>query len=119
LEEANLPKSEQRIDMASTTTNGVTNSSTVDSGASSASRPLRRTISPEAARALKILGHAIEYLANEFLHDDAPPGHDNPRLQAVRLLMALNRQTYFECPMEPVALSFRERCREIFRTRHV
>lgn len=64
-----------------------------------------------------MLGHAIEYLANEFLHDSIPPAEDNARLQAVRLLMALNRQIYFECPMKPVALTFRERCREIFRTR--
>jgi len=105
--------------MASITTHGVTRSAPASSGTSPASRPLRRKISPEAARALKTLGHAIEYLANEFLQDDAPPVHDNPRLQAVRMLMALNRQIYFECPMEPVALSFRERCREIFRTRHV
>lgn len=43
-------------------------------------------------RAHRILGHAIEYVANEFLHDATPPGPRNSRLQAVQLLMALDRR---------------------------
>jgi hypothetical protein len=70
----------------------------------------RRRVSPKAGRALKVLSHAIEYLANEFLHDVLPPSAQNGRLQAVELLMALNRAVYFECPEDPVVSTLRERC---------
>jgi hypothetical protein len=36
----------------------------------------------------------------------------NEQLQAVQLLMALNRQVYFECPEVP---TFSERCRKMLR----
>ncbi len=68
-----------------------------------ASRPVRRHIDQEAGRALEILGHAIEYLTNEYAHEFAHrdrnsfPAHDG-RLQAIQLLMAANREIYFQCP---------------------
>jgi hypothetical protein len=105
--------------MASITTNGAVFAPQSSSDQASSSHTVRRVVSPEAARALKMLGHAIEYLANEFLQDSIPPTQDNARLQAVRLLMALNREIYFECPMQAVTLSFRERCRAIFRMRRI
>lgn len=66
----------------------------------------RRSISPQAGHALEILGHAIEYLTDEFIHEGGSFGAENGQLQAVQLLMALNRQIYFECPEVP---SFRKR----------
>ena len=58
----------------------------------------RRRISPQAGHALEILGHAIEYLTDEFVHEGGTFSPNNAQLQAVQLLMAVNRQVYFECP---------------------
>jgi hypothetical protein len=70
----------------------------------------RRQITPRAGRALEILGHAIEYLTDEFVHRGGPFSARNEQLQAVQLLMALNRQVYYECPEAP---TFGERCRAL------
>ena len=69
-------------------------------------RPRRRRITPRAGHALEKLGHAIEYLTDEFVCDGGSFPANNAQLQAVQLLMALNRQVYFECPEVP---SFGER----------
>ena len=61
----------------------------------------RRRISPQAGHALEILGHAIEYLTDEFVHEGGTFPPNNAQLQAVQLLMAVNRQVYFECPEIP------------------
>jgi hypothetical protein len=55
----------------------------------------------QSKRALRILAHAIEYVANEFLHEPTPPGPRNARLQAVKLLMAADRQVHSERPDAP------------------
>jgi hypothetical protein len=76
------------------------------------SRPRPRRISSEAGHALEILGHAIEYLSNEFIHDggfsrcsnswgSGELANRNGQMQAMQLLMALNRQVYRECPAVP------------------
>jgi hypothetical protein len=70
----------------------------------------RRNITPQAGRALEILAHAIEYLTDEFMHKGLAYSAKNEQLEAVQLLMALNRQVYFECPEVP---SFGERCRAL------
>jgi hypothetical protein len=70
----------------------------------------RRRITPQAGRALSILGHAIEYLTDDFLHQGLAYSANDPQMQAVQLLMALNRQVYFECPEVP---TFGERCRAL------
>jgi hypothetical protein len=70
----------------------------------------RRRITPQAGRALEILAHAIEYLTDEFVHEGLSFSARNEQLQAVQLLMALNRQVYFECPEVP---TFAERCRAL------
>lgn len=57
-----------------------------------------RRITPEAGRALEILGHAIEYLADEYAIEKRIPKANDPRLEAIQILMKLNRQVYFECP---------------------
>ncbi len=61
----------------------------------------RRRISPQAGHALEILGHAIEYLTDEFVHCGASFSSSNSQLEAVQLLMARNRAVYFECPEIP------------------
>jgi hypothetical protein len=71
----------------------------------------RRQITPQAGRVLEILAHSIEYLTDEFVHQGPVLFAKNEQLQAVQLLMALNRQVYFECPLVP---TFAERCRALF-----
>jgi hypothetical protein len=75
-----------------------------------ASNP-RRTISPINGRALEALGHAIEYLADEFaLHAGSltPLRGDDPQIRSIQILMAASRTVYYECPITP---SLRERLR--------
>jgi len=76
--------------------------------ASAACANRRRRISPEAGHALEILGHAIEYLTDEYVHQGDSLSAGDAQLKAVQLLMALNRQIYYECPVVP---SIAERCR--------
>ena len=64
----------------------------------SAGQVRRRRIDQETGRALVILGHAIEYLADEFAHDG---GADRGRVDAIQFLMALNRTIYMACPEVP------------------
>ena len=72
-------------------------------------RPNRlRRITPQAGHALEILGHSIEYLTDEFVHSGSEMSPRNPQLEAVQLLMGLNRQVYFECP-EVITLGERVR----------
>ena len=61
----------------------------------------RRHITPQAGHALEILGHAIEYLTDELVHRHAEVFPGSSELEAVQLLMALNRQVYYECPEVP------------------
>jgi hypothetical protein len=61
----------------------------------------RRKIDRRSGQALEILGHAIEYLTDDFVYEGASQGILNSRLEAVQLLMALNRQVYNECPEAP------------------
>ncbi len=67
-------------------------------------RSVRRRTTPEAGFALEILGHAIEYLADEYAHESGSISsiHSrDPRVEAMQLLMAANRQVYYACPMMP------------------
>jgi hypothetical protein len=61
----------------------------------------RRIINQRSGRALEILGHAIEYLTDEFVQEAAQVSAADPRVQAIQILMALNREIYFECPVKP------------------
>jgi hypothetical protein len=74
----------------------------------------RRRISPEAGRALEILGHAIEYLTDEFVYAGGSFSAQDPQVEAVQLLMGLNRKIYFECPEVP---SIGDRFRSMMRPR--
>jgi hypothetical protein len=60
-----------------------------------------RRISPQAGRALEILGHAIEYLSDEFAHAGGSLSAHDAQVEAVQLLMGINRQIYFACPEVP------------------
>ncbi len=75
-----------------------------------AGRAHRRRISPEAGHALEILGHAIEYLSDEFVHAGGSLTAHDGQVEAVQLLMGINRQIYFDCPVVP---SFSERWRAL------
>jgi hypothetical protein len=88
--------------MATSTANGFLFPASAK--ATSSARPSqkrRRRISPQAGHALMILGHAIEYLTDEFANEGGSFSAYNDRLAAVRLLMERNRQVYYECPELP------------------
>ena len=61
----------------------------------------RRRISPEAGHALEILGHAIEYLTDEFVCAGGSFSAHDAQVEAVQLLMRLTREIYFGCPEVP------------------
>ena len=73
---------------------------------------VRRRITPEAGRGLEKLGHALEYLTDEFVHDGCRFSEDHGRVQAIQLLATLNRQIYFACSVE---LTLGERVQGLFR----
>ena len=75
-------------------------------------RYVRRRITRDAGLGLEKLGHALEYLTDEFVNDGCRFAEDHGRLQAIELLAAMNRQIYFECEIEP---SIRERAQSLFR----
>lgn len=66
-----------------------------------ATRP--RKFSPQEGRALETLGHAIEYLADEYaLECRSLPGcHKPPEIEAIRILMACSREVYFSGKPSP------------------
>lgn len=74
----------------------------------------RRRISPEAGHALEILGHAIEYLGDEFADPAGSLNALNAQMEAVQLLMEINRQIYLQCPEVP---SMGTRWRELLHLR--
>jgi hypothetical protein len=67
---------------------------------------VRRLLPPAGGRALEILGHAIEYLADEYandLADKGPLGSADPRVAAIQILKELNRAVYYSgTEVEPV-----------------
>jgi hypothetical protein len=86
----------------------------IDNARPAAGTNKRRRISPQSGRGLEILGHAIEYLADEFAFHGgtfaALPAED-AQVRAIQLLMAANRSVYYECP---IALTFRERLQRLW-----
>ncbi len=75
---------------------------------------LQRRIDPAAGRALEKLGHAIEYLTDEYVYSGGPLAAQDPQLEAVQLLMAVNREIYLSCPAVPSPI---ERIRAWLRSR--
>jgi hypothetical protein len=64
-------------------------------------RMLRRRIGPEAGRALEKLGHAVDYLTDEYVYSGRSLAAHDPQLEAVQMLMAINREIYLSCPAVP------------------
>jgi hypothetical protein len=90
------------MEMATLSTTGFTVPATTHPAvAGQLARRHRRQITPQAGKALEKLGHAIEYLTDEFVQSGAPFSASNSQLEAVQLLMAINRRVYFECPEVP------------------
>lgn len=97
--------------MAISTTAGFSLSDQVSSAQTLLVRPHRRRhVDPASGRALEILGHAIEYLTDELVtHSDLIFAHD-PRVEAIQLLMNLDRHIYLQCPE---VQTFGDRCRSL------
>ena len=97
------PKKQVRmVSMATLSTAGFSGPATRHpSVAEQFARKQRRQITPQAGKALEKLSHAIEYLTDEFVQSGASFSANNSQLEAVQLLMALNRRVYFECPEVP------------------
>jgi hypothetical protein len=68
---------------------------------------VRRRLLPEVGRALETLGHAIEYLADEYaanVDGQGLLGSADPRVEAIQILKRLNREVYYsgsEVPASP------------------
>jgi hypothetical protein len=69
--------------------------------------PTRRS-----GRALEILGHAIEYLADEYVRDNSSAETKEGTLQAIQILMEANRGIYHS---RPKPLSLKEWLRALLR----
>jgi len=87
--------------MAATVTTDISLPVSTPAASTAYVRASRRRITPQAGHALEILGHAIEYLTDEFVHRGAEVSSRSAEVEAVQLLMALNRQVYYECPEAP------------------
>lgn len=70
---------------------------------------VRRRITPQAGHALEKLGHAIEYLSDELI---VAPQDSKGCMQAILLLMEVNRSVYADCPEVP---SFSQRLTAMLR----
>jgi hypothetical protein len=97
--------------MAATTSTGFSIPASASTLPSARIHSARRRITPQAGHALEILAHAIEYLADESIHERSCASDREGQLEAVQMLMAVNRQIYSECPEVP---TFGERCRKLF-----
>lgn len=96
--------------MAATTSTGFSIPASASALPAIHVRFARRRITPQAGHALIILAHAIEYLADESVHERPGVSDREGPLEAMRILMAVNRQIYFECPEIP---TFAQRCRKL------
>jgi hypothetical protein len=74
----------------------------------------RRRVTPETKRALAMLGHAIEYLEDEYLYEGGQFNLADAQVQAVAMLMERNREIYSACPVVP---SLGDRFRKLIRPR--
>ncbi len=66
----------------------------------------RRKVSAEAGRAMEMLGHAVEYLADEFSLECMTRQNDiaagmHPRVVAIEILKKCSRVVYLSCPEVP------------------
>ena len=89
------------MSIAASTTNGFPIPDTSANACMGRVKLVNRRISLRAGRGIEILGHAIEYLIDEGESEGKSVDASDPRSQAVKILMALNREIYFECPEVP------------------
>jgi hypothetical protein len=81
----------------------------------------RRRVSQEFGRAIEMLGHAIEYLADEFALE-CMRGQEHvgvgmhPRVVAIEILKKCNRVVYLSCPEIP---TLGERIRAVLHRQRV
>jgi len=94
--------------MATSTVAGIhVNSSTRQAAAraiapeSRRNRPHRRRLSEKAKDALVMLGHASEYLIDDYIYEGGQFNIAEPRLQAGLLMISKSREIYFSCPEIP------------------
>ena len=69
-------------------------------------RAVRRKLSYTAARGMEVLGHAIDYLSDEFALECLKTGNlrmkqEHPTLAALKLLHQKRREVYEACPVAP------------------
>jgi len=81
----------------------------------------RRRVSQESGRAIEMLGHAIEYLADEFTlecmsRQEQVGAGMHPRVVAIEILKKCNRVVYLGCPEIP---TLGERIRAVLRRQWV
>ncbi|HEU5351259.1 MAG TPA: hypothetical protein VFU55_06650 [Terracidiphilus sp.] len=91
----------QRSATVSSSSTGFSIAAGRTAGAADAAGVKRRRIDREAGRALEMLSHAIEYLADEYAHDGGSLSGNDGAVEAIQLLMARNREVYFACPVVP------------------
>lgn len=60
-----------------------------------------RRITAEAGHALELLSHAIEYLSDQYIWSSGNFSASDPDVKAIQILMAANREVYFDCPVMP------------------
>jgi hypothetical protein len=115
-EEKSLAVEEQREEnliMAATTTSSFLLRAAAPAAPAYPMLPRRRRrIDRESGRALEILGHAIEYLADEYVHHGGQLSGSDGEVQAMQLLMAVNREIYAACPEIP---TFEQHCAAFLR----
>lgn len=101
--------------MATSTSPILTNNKNVTSATQANSdRPNRRSIDPQSGRALLILGHAIDYLTDELIYAGGSFTENRGQVDAIQLMMALNRKIYLACPEIP---RFGQWLRQLLRRR--
>ena len=71
----------------------------------------RRQMTPEAGRAVEILGHAIEYLKDMHQHEGSLLVWEKGYLAAIDILKSRNREIYLACPILP---TLEDRLRSLF-----
>lgn len=87
--------------MAPTATKVFPTERAFDTAINSARKPRRRSIDPQTGRVLVILGHAIEYLTDEFIYAGGSFTANRGQVEAIQLLMKLNWEIYMACPEAP------------------
>ena len=109
--------------MATTVTSGNLSTASISTSqgrpVAALARHRPRRMTPAAGRAIEMLGHAIEYLTDEFVLECVKTKEPvavatHPQMKAIELLMARNREVYFSCPEAP---TLGERLRSLLNVR--